>query len=713
MSSSFLHLSTRRLTVALGAVLMVTVGGTLNSCTSSTQEAELQPTVSDAIAPLTSLPAGIRTKPLQELAEQGSQASKIQARYLLAADLVEQKQGEAALKYLAGLDQKYPVLAGEILVLQAKAHTLTGESQDAQRLWKQILQKKAKTPAAAEALYALGTQEPQYWDQILEQFPSHPRAVDVAVERLQTNPDNVSLRLLIAQYGHWHPDYGQYLQQLTAEFKDKLKPDDWETVAFGYWDRQVYKEAGLAYAKATPSSLTAFRAARGLQLGGDKAKAIAAYQKMIAAYPDAEETATALLKLSELQESPRALNQALQLAKAKKETHRVGQILQTQAQFLKDQGGGQQAQKQLLNDYGNTEAAAELRWEQAQGQAKANNIEAARDWALQIQNQNPESELSAPAAFWAGKWGKAAGQAQAMPQASQWLWQNHPESYYAWRTASEAGWPVGTFTTLRFLQPQVAPVQSRLPLPAGSEALQELYQLGQSQAAYERWQWEFNNHDQRTFAEQLTDGLLRIEVGDSLQGMFMLLNLFYRAQEEPEQRSLYQAWRKDPRFWQALYPLTYVQETSKWSQQRNLNPLLVLGLIRQESRFQTEIRSSAGAVGLMQVLPSTGAETAQRVGLKNYELTNVDDNINLGTGYFDFVHQQYDDNSMLAIASYNAGPGAVAKWLRELPKDDVDEFIEAIPFPETNNYVRVVLENHWNYLRLYNPDVIKKLQDQS
>ncbi|MGF1603355.1 MAG: transglycosylase SLT domain-containing protein [Thermosynechococcaceae cyanobacterium] len=713
MPPSSLHQPKRHCTIALAALLLLTASGTLNSCTSSDKTTEVQQTVSDEIVPLTTLPPTARTKQLQQLAEQGSKTSKNQAKYLLAADLVGQGQGGAALKYLKGLESQYPVLAGEILVLQAKAHTLAGQTKEAQKIWTEILKKKAKTPAAAEALYALGKQDPQYWDQVIDQFPSHPRAIDIAVERLKRNPVDIPLRLLIAKYGQWHPDYGRYLNRLTTEFRGKLKPEDWETIAFAYWDRQIYKEAGLAYAKATPSSLTAFRAARGLQLGGEKAEAIAAYQKMITNYPDAEETATALLKLSELQENATGLDRAFKLATQNKEDHRAGQILQTKARLLKKQGGATEIEKQLLTDYGTTEAAAELRWEQAQAKAKAKDLGTARDWALRLQSQNPNSELAAQAAFWAGKWGKAVGQSPAMPEASQWLWKNHPESYYAWRAASDAGWQVGTFSTLRFLQPQVTPTQTRLPLPAGSEAVQELYQLGQSKAAYERWQWEFTNRDQRTFEEQLTDGLLRIEVGDSLRGMFMLLNLFYRAQEEPEQRELYQKWRQDPKFWQALYPLKYFQETSKWAKQRNLNSLLVLGLIRQESRFQTEIRSSAGAVGLMQVLPSTGKETARRVGLQDYKLTNVDDNINLGTGYFDFVHRQYDNNSMLAIASYNAGPGAVAKWLRERPKDDVDEFIEAIPFPETNYYVRVVLENHWNYLRLYNPEIAQQLQQQS
>ncbi len=60
---------------------------------------------------------------------------------------------------------------------------------------------------------------------------------------------------------------------------------------------------------------------------------------------------------------------------------------------------------------------------------------------------------------------------------------------------------------------------------------------------------------------------------------------------------------------------------------------------------------------------------------------------------------------MLAIASYNAGPGNVAKWLKTLPTDDTDEFVEAIPFDETKNYVRQVFGNYWNYLRLYNPEI--------
>ncbi len=702
-------LSTKRgFSIALSAFLLLGCG--LPFFGQSDETTETQRT-SEAISPLTSLPPRVRAPQLKQLAKDGSRTEKNQARYLLAADLIQQQQGEVALEYLQGLEKKYPLLAGEVMVLQAKAHA--DQPEKAKEIWQDILKEHPDTPAAAEALYALGKNDSEFWDQALEQFPSHPRAIDIAVDHLKTiNPVNVDFRLLIAKYGHWHPDYGRYLKRLTTEFRGRLKPKDWQTVAFGYWDRQVYKEAGLAYAKAPPSSLTAFRAARGLQLGGEKDDAISTYKEMIAQYPEAKETATALLKLAQLQENPAELDRALKLAKTNNQIHRAGQIVLAKWQLLKKQqsAAAPAVQEQLLKDYGKTEAAAEFRWEAAQAAAKAYNPETARKWALQLQTQNVESELAAKATFWAGKWGE---QPQATQTAAQELWKNHPTSYYAWRAASQAGWDVGTFDTVRYVQPNVTPPGSRLPLPAGSVALQELYQLGQAQTAYDRWQWEFKNREQRSFEEQLTDGLLRIEVGDYLRGMFMLLNLYYRAQEEPEQRALYQKWRQDPRFWQALYPLVYFQETSKWSKERNLNPLLVLGLIRQESRFQTEIRSVAGAVGLMQVLPSTGEETSRRIGLEDYQLTDVDNNINLGTAYFDFVHQIYENNSALAIASYNAGPGSVEKWLRESPNKDLDTFIEDIPFPETNYYVKVVLENYWNYLRLYNPAITKQLKTEA
>ncbi|WP_263975325.1 lytic transglycosylase domain-containing protein [Leptolyngbya sp. 7M] len=231
--------------------------------------------------------------------------------------------------------------------------------------------------------------------------------------------------------------------------------------------------------------------------------------------------------------------------------------------------------------------------------------------------------------------------------------------------------------------------------------------MGQDRDAWTLWQVEFTNRLKPTVAEQFTDGLLRLSMDDHLNGIFMLSSLAWR--ETPEERAEYKALKQQIGYWQALYPFPYMETIEQWAQQRQLNPMLVIALIRQESRFEPEIESSAGALGLMQVMPETGDWVAKQIGLQNYSLTNPVDNINLGTWYLDYTHREYTNNSMLAVASYNAGPGSVADWIKKYGLEDPDRFVEEIPFPETRGYVESVLGNYWNYLRLYNPEVSQKL----
>ena len=89
---------------------------------------------------------------------------------------------------------------------------------------------------------------------------------------------------------------------------------------------------------------------------------------------------------------------------------------------------------------------------------------------------------------------------------------------------------------------------------------------------------------------------------------------------------------------------------------------------------------------------------------------DADDNINLGTWYLNYTHSKYSNNSLLAIASYNAGPGNVSKWVRRYQVSDPDVFVEKIPFRETKGYVETVFGNYWNYLRIYNPEISQLLE---
>ena len=133
--------------------------------------------------------------------------------------------------------------------------------------------------------------------------------------------------------------------------------------------------------------------------------------------------------------------------------------------------------------------------------------------------------------------------------------------------------------------------------------------------------------------------------------------------------------------------------------------------MRKESTFDPKIDSVVGAVGLMQIVPPTANWVAQQTNLTSYSLTNPEDNIKIGTWYLRHNHHRYEDDSLLAVASYNAGTGNVNDWLNRYGISDRDRFVSQIPFPETKDYVEGVFGNYWNYLRLYNPEIRQQVND--
>ena len=154
------------------------------------------------------------------------------------------------------------------------------------------------------------------------------------------------------------------------------------------------------------------------------------------------------------------------------------------------------------------------------------------------------------------------------------------------------------------------------------------------------------------------------------------------------------------------YPLAYWELVQQKAQERELDPHLILALIRQESLFDARARSPATALGLMQMIPPTAARVAKQLGLPaptQEKLFEPEVNVNLGTQYLKDLLQRYSNNWFKAIAAYNAGEAAVDRWEREIVTDDIEEFVERIPYIETRGYVKLVLRNHRIYKRLYEP----------
>ena len=149
------------------------------------------------------------------------------------------------------------------------------------------------------------------------------------------------------------------------------------------------------------------------------------------------------------------------------------------------------------------------------------------------------------------------------------------------------------------------------------------------------------------------------------------------------------------------YPVPYQDVFTEYAKTHGVDPALLLGLVRQESRFLQESRSSTGATGLMQLMPRTARYVAAKLGLRNYRthhMSELQTNVGLGTGYLRLVLDQVG-HPILASTAYNAGPGRARRWCDSRPLEGA-VYVETIPFSETRDYVKNVMANSVFYAAL-------------
>ncbi len=154
--------------------------------------------------------------------------------------------------------------------------------------------------------------------------------------------------------------------------------------------------------------------------------------------------------------------------------------------------------------------------------------------------------------------------------------------------------------------------------------------------------------------------------------------------------------------WLTAYALPYESTIRRWSRNNGLDPLLVAGLVRQESAFNPDALSVSDAVGLMQLLPKTARQVARqlRVRYSRTRLNDPDYNVRLGTAYFAALEKQFGSVEA-ALAAYNAGADRVAQWTAGQTYHEPAEFVESIPFTQTRLYVQIITRNATIYRRLY------------
>lgn len=202
---------------------------------------------------------------------------------------------------------------------------------------------------------------------------------------------------------------------------------------------------------------------------------------------------------------------------------------------------------------------------------------------------------------------------------------------------------------------------------------QELYSLNQRQDAHREWRYASENLNNEELAAA---GKMAKAWGWHFKAI--------------ESLSTAKAWND----LQLRFPLAYTESFSKAAKRTPVDSSFLMAIARQESAFLHDAKSSAGALGLMQLMPATAKDTARKLGIryKRADLLRPEHNIHLGSSYFTQLLKRFGGNRILATAAYNAGPHRVNTWLQKQSQQvPFDIWIETIPFTETRRYVQRVL----------------------
>jgi soluble lytic murein transglycosylase len=201
-----------------------------------------------------------------------------------------------------------------------------------------------------------------------------------------------------------------------------------------------------------------------------------------------------------------------------------------------------------------------------------------------------------------------------------------------------------------------------------------------------------------------TDGqpaLLAMELADSADAPHQALRIMKSSSPDYLNLPVPAAPRK---FWELLFPLPYRTDLVRDAKDRDLDPYLLAGLIRQESEFNPQAVSRAKAYGLTQIRPATGRQFARKAGVPKFTtrvLSQPAANLKIGTSILRSMLDQQGGKLEQTLAAYNAGPERVVQWMSWNTYREPAEFVESIPFTETRDYVQAVLRNAEMYRRLY------------
>lgn len=305
-------------------------------------------------------------------------------------------------------------------------------------------------------------------------------------------------------------------------------------------------------------------------------------------------------------------------------------------------------------------------------------------------SQYPKSDYAATVRYWLGRSYEKMDNPREAQEIFKDTLKSSPHSYYAFRALNRLkskrestsfekklsfSFPSSVLEKLDV--PQFNRIEELVRLGFGEDATYELQKMIPLDQTF-RWPWRFQYY---------LAGLYHLS-GDYISS-FVILN------------SLQQRHGNDlpNHYWLLLYPRRYWKLIVAYAKQFEIDPYLILSIMRQESAFDPYAISSADAYGLLQIQPmlaeALGHELKRPLKDKN-ELLIPEVNLYYCMYYISKLLKQYNGNMVLTLAAYNSNPAAVQKWMHRYWSDDVEEFIEQIPYRETRSYVKLISRNYSN-----------------
>ena len=611
-----------------------------------------------------------------------------EAALLLSSAQAPARQGS----WLAAQGWGPDPLAAVVLKQGALSREAQSARERAAPLWRQLLRRFPAEPASADALYALGRQNPSLRAELLRRFPAHPAARAAAREAGPEAADRRPGPVHLARWGARWPGAPEAIGALCTD--RTLAPAARARLAEGL--AQAGDGPGALRCLGQPDERQATMAAL-----SDQARLTLA-KTWLKASPEAQNLATQWLAAM-VKERPEgaAAEEAVRLLSERTAADtpallnslppRWRDSAPVQARLAQDASAG--AALAVLKRWPNDPASWDLQWEAARRQLLAGDWQGVLTLLQAIPAEQQPPALAARHRFWLGYAQQQLGRDEEAILAWRELLVRHPGGYYGWRASARLGKEDLQVRAGQAQRPGPPPPLWE-PLMSGAASIDQLWRLGQRTEAWEAWRVRRGGQPPTTSADLLVEGQLRQGVGDDWTGLGQLDKAALRL--PPEQCALL------PRLERALHPPRFVEVLAPHAQRHGLALPLLQGVAKQESRFTPAVQSAAGAVGLLQLMPATAAELAGR-SLSVAQLQEPDLNAGLGARYLRQMLDQWQGDPLAAVASYNAGAGAVGNWQTPDRKRVPEIWVEAIPFPETRLYVKKVLGNAWSYQRQRRP----------